>query len=157
MPLLTFAGLAVRQRGWRVRAVSWSAPELDTASSIDWVGTQLENAIGDYAGPVLVVGKSLGTCGADLASHHGWPAIWLTPLLDLPEIVEAMARNPGRQLLVGGTLDPAWDVETAHTISPDVLQVVGADHGMFAHDAVRSAELHVDVTRAIARWLDDVV
>lgn len=157
MPLLTFAGHAVRQRGWRVRAVSWIAPELDPTSTIDWVGTQLELAIGDYEGPVLVVGKSLGTCGADYASQRGWPAIWLTPLLHMPEVVAAMTRNPGRQLLVGGTQDPAWDVDTAHKISSDVLQVEGADHGMFTHDAVRSAEFHVDVTRAIAQWLDVVV
>ncbi|MHB8334986.1 MAG: hypothetical protein ACYDEH_08875 [Acidimicrobiales bacterium] len=66
-----------------------------------------------------------------------------------------MTRNVGRQLLVGGTRDPAWDFETASTIG-DVVQVEGADHGMFVPDAVRSAELHVDITRAIVQWLRDV-
>lgn len=154
MPLLTFAGHAVVQHGWRARAVSWHAPDGDASTKIDWVGTQLMEAIGEFDGRVLVVGKSLGTCSADYASRHGYDAIWLTPLLHLPEVVEAMARNSGRQLLIGGTRDPAWDLTTARTIGGDVTQIEGGDHGMFAPNAVRSAGLHVDVTRAIDQWLD---
>jgi len=153
MPLLTFAGHAVLERGWRVRAVSWDAPDLDLRPKIDWVGAQLREAVGEFDGRVLVVGKSLGTCSADYAARHDYDAIWLTPLLHLPDVVEAMTRNSGRQLLVGGTEDPAWDLEAADLIGGDVVQIEGADHGMFAHDAVRSAELHVDVTRAIVQWL----
>ena len=153
MPLLTFAGQAAAQHGWRVRAVSWNAPDADASAKIDWVGTQLKEAIGEFDGRVLVVGKSLGTCSADYASRHGYDAIWLTPLLHLPDVVEAMTRNSGRQLLIGGTRDPTWDLKTARMIGGDVTQIEGGDHGMFAQDAVRSAELHVDVTRAIVRWL----
>lgn len=153
MPLLTFAGQAAAQRGWRVRTVSWNAPDLDTRATIDWVGTQLKVAIGEFDGRVLVVGKSLGTCGAAFASQRGYEAIWLTPLLHLPDVVGAMSRNSGRQLLIGGTRDPAWDLNTALLISGDVAEIQGGDHGMFAHDAVRTAELHVEVTRAIDQWL----
>ncbi|MGC8498150.1 MAG: alpha/beta hydrolase [Acidimicrobiales bacterium] len=153
MPLLTFAGHAARQHGWRVRAVSWRVPDLDLRTRVAWVGTQLQQAVGEFEGRVLVVGKSLGTCSADYASRHGYDAVWLTPLLRLPDVVEAMVRTTGRQLLIGGTQDPAWDSETAGRIGGDVVEIDGADHGMFVPDAVRTAEVHVDVTRAIVQWL----
>ncbi len=153
MPLLTFAGRVALQHGWRVRAVSWEAPDLDSRDTVEWVGTQLEEAVGDVEGRVLVVGKSLGTCSAAYAAPRGWDSVWLTPLLHLPEVVEAMSVHTGRQLLVGGTEDAAWDLEAARTIGGDVAQIEGGDHGMFSADAVRTAEMHVEVTRAIDEWL----
>ena len=153
MPLFTFAGHAVAQHGWRVRAVSWNAPTGDIRATISWVGNQLMEAVGSFDGRVLVVGKSLGTCSARYASRHGYEAIWLTPLLHLPDVVDAMTHNPAHQLLIGGTRDPAWDLTTARTIGGDVTQIDGADHGMFALDAVRTAEFLVEVTRAIDQWL----
>jgi len=153
MPLLTFAGEAAAQRRWRVRAVSWRAPETDGIAMIDWVGSQLMEAVGTFDGRVLVIGKSLGTCSAKYASLHSYDAIWLTPLLHLTDVVDAMTHNSGRQLLIGGSRDPAWDRNVAHTVGGDVIEIEGGDHGMFTHDAVRSAELHVEVTRAIDQWL----
>lgn len=153
MPLLTFAGRAARQHGWQVRAVSWTAPDLDTEGTIAWVGDQLLQAVGDYDGAVIVIGKSLGTCAAAVTAHRGFDAVWLTPLLHLRRVVEAMSGHPGRQLLVGGSVDPAWDLEVATSIGADVVEVQGGDHAMFVDDAIRTAELHVEVTRAIDRWL----
>lgn len=153
MPLLNFAGRAARQHGWRVRAVSWTAPELVAPESIAWVGEQLERAVGDAEGDVLVIGKSLGTCAAAVAGERAYDAIWLTPLLHLPAVVEAMSHHRGRQLLVGGSADPTWDLEAARSLSPDVVQLEGADHAMSVADAVGTAELHVAVTRAVDRWL----
>jgi len=153
MPLLTFAGRAVQQHGWQVRAVSWSAPELDTEETVRWVGEHLADAVGDFDGRVLVVGKSLGTCAAAWAGRRGYDAVWLTRLLHLPEVVRAMSAHGGRQLLVGGTEDPAWDLEAARSTGGEVVEVEGADHGMSTADAVRTAEVHVEVTRAIDGWL----
>ena len=153
MPLLTFAGLVALQHGWRVRAVSWNAPELDTNATIEWIGTQLAEAVGDFGGRVLVVGKSLGTCSAKYAAERGWDAIWLTPLLHLPEVVQAMSGHAGRQLVLGGTQDPAWNLEAARATGGDIAQIEGADHGMSAaNDAVRTAEMHAEATRAINDW-----
>ncbi len=153
MPLLTFAGRAAVQHGWRVRAVSWTAPHLGAEDIVAWVGSQLVEAIGAFRGRVLVIAKSLGTCAADTAARRGDDAIWLTPLLHRPEVVEAMTRSTARQLLVGGTRDPAWDRDIARTVGGDVVEIDGADHAMFADDAVRTAQIHVEVTRAIDRWL----
>lgn len=153
MPLLTFTGRAARQHGWRVRAVSWSAPDLDTEATTAWVGRQLEEAVVDVEGRVLVVGKSLGTCAAAQVAEHGCDAIWLTPLLHLPPVVAAMADHPGRQLLIGGTEDPAWNLAAARSTGGDVAQVDGGDHAMSCADAVRTATMHVEVTRAVDAWL----
>lgn len=153
MPLLTFAGRAAAQHGWRVRAVSWAAPDLDTKATIGWVGSQLVETVDDFSGPVLVVGKSLGTCGAARAAERGYDAVWLTPLLHLPEIVQAMSDHSGRQLLVGGTEDPAWNIKAARATGGTIAQIEGADHGMFTDDAIRTAEAHVEVTRAIDECL----
>jgi hypothetical protein len=153
MPLLTFAGRVAVQHGWQVRAVSWRAPDLGTEDMITWVGDQVHDAVDGYEGPVTVIGKSLGTCAAAVAADRGYDAIWLTPLLHLPEVVEAMVRHPGRQLLIGGTEDPAWNLQVANSITDAVVQLDGADHGVFTHDAIRSAELHVEVTRAMNEWI----
>jgi len=153
MPLLTFAGRAALQHGWRVRAVAWNAPDLDTESTVRWAGEQLAEAVGGFDGRVLVVGKSLGTCAAAYAAERGYDAVWLTPLLHLAEVVSAMSGSGDRQLLVGGTEDPAWDLEAARATGGEVVEVEGADHGMFTDDAVRTAEVHVEVTRAIDEWL----
>lgn len=153
MPLLTFAGRVAAQHGWRVRAVSWQAPDLATTTTIDWVGTQLAEALAGVDGHALVIGKSLGTCAAAETARRGHDAIWLTPLLHLPEVAQAMSENPGRQLLVGGTRDPAWDLDVARSTGGEVVQVDGADHGMFTDDAVETAALHLDVTRAVDHWL----
>ncbi len=153
MPLLTFAGRAASQRGWRVRAVSWQAPDLGVNETIDWVGSELRQAVGGFDGRVLVVAKSLGTCSADYAAQHRYDAIWLTPLLRLPDVVAAMTRHAGRQFLVGGSEDPAWDLGVARSTGGEVLEIDGANHALFVPDAVRTAELHVDVTRAIDQWL----
>lgn len=157
MPLLTFAGRVALQHGWQVRTVGWHAPDLDWTETIAWVADQLRDAVGDHEGRVLVIGKSLGSCAAPYAAEMGYDAVWLTPLLKLPALAAGMADSPARQLLVGGTDDEAWDgavAEPLRTRGCDVLGIPGADHGMFiAEDAVRTAEVHVDVTRAIDAFL----
>lgn len=153
MPLLTFAGRAAHQHGWQVRAVSWTAPDLDGEGTMHWVGRRLEDAVGDHDGAVIVIGKSLGTCAAAAAARRGYDAVWLTPLLNLREVVNAMSRHPGRQLLVGGSEDPAWNLGVATSTGAEVVELDGGDHAIMVDNAIRTAELHVEVTRAVDRWL----
>ncbi len=91
------------------------------------------------------------------AAQEGYDAVWLTPLLQLPEVVSALSAHAGRQLLIGGSEDPAWNLRAATETGGDAVQIDGGDHAMFATDAVRTAELHVEVTRAIDRWLAALV
>jgi hypothetical protein len=159
-PGCAYAGYVLRAAGWRVRDVWWDPPASSSMSlddEVTWVGDQLASATAGVDGPVFVVGKSLGTYGARLAADRAYPAIWLTPVLVEPAVVEAIRANPARQLLVGGTADRLWDADVAGSLASkgcDVLQLDAIDHGLIdPSDAVRSAEALVEITRAMANFV----
>ncbi len=159
-PGLAYAGYVLRAAGWRVRDVWWDPPangSLSLEGEVAWVGDQLAAAVADAGGPVFVVGKSLGTYGARLAAEREYEAIWLTPLLTDPVLVEGIRANPARQLLVGGTADRLWDPDVAASLAADgcdVLQIDGIDHGLIdPADPVRTAEALVEITRAMANFV----
>ena len=52
-------------------------------------------------------------------------------LATLPWVADALGRATAPFLLVGGTADKLWDGDTARRLSPHVLEVEGADHGMY--------------------------
>jgi hypothetical protein len=159
-PGLAYAGYVLRAAGWRVRDVWWDPPangSLSLDGEVAWVGDQLAAATAEVPGPVLVVGKSLGTYAARLAAERSYPAIWLTPLLTDPVLVEGIRANPARQLLVGGTADHLWDADVAASLAADgcdVLQIDGIDHGLIdLADPIRSAEALAEITRAMAGFV----
>lgn len=150
MPLLNFAGQVASSRGWAVREVNW---EPSDQWGTQQVGRELAAAIGDQQGPIRVIGKSLGTLAVPYAAEHRIDAVWLTPLLNLASVVQAIDAHPGRKLLFGGTGDTgSWDSEAAASLSAEVLEVADVDHGLQAQDPVRTAEIHVEVVRALDRW-----
>jgi predicted alpha/beta-hydrolase family hydrolase len=156
-PLLFFTGLALLQHGWRVEHHWWDPPayENDEQTSA-WVRSEVEGAL-PTEGPVLVVGKSLGTWAAPLTAERSLPAIWLTPVLDVPAIVDGIAANPAPQLLVGGSADELWDSGTARGLESEtctVVEIPGADHILLeSGDIIRGVENHVEVARAVDNWL----
>jgi hypothetical protein len=156
-PLLEYARQALLAAGWTVQQVWWNLPA-QVADPDAWVRGQAQEALaGESLTRLLICGKSLGTRAAAYAAELGADAIWMTPLLTEPSVVEGIRTNPARQLLVGGTADELWDAEVAADLAAsgcDVLQFDGADHGMLVRgDPVRSAELLVDITRAMVRFL----
>jgi len=157
-PLLFFAGQALLQHGWRVEHHWWDPPAEASVDEINaWVRAEVEGALPNAA-RALVVGKSLGTRAAPLAAEREIPAVWLTPLLGSPFVVEAIAANPAPQLLVGGTADQLWDSRVARTLESSacsVLEVPDADHVMLVPgDSVRGVSVHLEVQRAVDSWLD---
>jgi hypothetical protein len=159
-PGCAYAGYVLRAAGWRVRDVWWDPPangSLSLEGEVTWVGDQLAAATQRADGPVLVVGKSLGTYAARLAAERSYPAIWLTPLLTDPVLVEGIRANPARQLLVGGTADRLWDADLAASLAArgcDVLQLDGIAHGLIdPAEPVRSVDALVEITRAMARFV----
>lgn len=157
-PLLELARRALLQHGFTVQQLWWDATTRgDDEEPEPWVRRHVEAAIvEDHADRVLVVGKSLGTRAASYAAERGLDAIWLTPLLVVPELAEAIAANPGSQLLVGGLADELWDADIARELADngcDVLEVADADHSMATDDVVRTAEIHLDVARAVEAFL----
>ncbi|WP_432541355.1 alpha/beta hydrolase [Kineococcus sp. SYSU DK002] len=106
--------------------------------------------------PCLVVAKSLTTLGLPVAADRGLPGIWLTPLLDRPDVGLAAARSHPRTLLVGGTADPLWDRVLAHESDREVLELDGADHALeHPGDPVRTAEDLARVRTAVRGFLAD--
>jgi hypothetical protein len=106
----------------------------------------------------LLVAKSLGTFAATLAADRGLPAVWLTPLLVNEGVVASLRRATEPCLLVGGTADQLWDGALARRLSPNVLEVDGADHGMFLPGALAaSAAVLGRVVTAVERFLDEAV
>jgi hypothetical protein len=104
----------------------------------------------------VLVGKSLGTYAAELAAERGLPGIWHTPLLTIPHCVAALRRASAPFLLIGGTADTWWDGEVARSLTPHVLEVPDANHGMIllGEPLARSAAVLGRVVTAIEDFLD---
>lgn len=153
-PLLAYARLAAQRRDAQVRVINWSPPHLqDVAEQVAWVRAQVLNALG--ADQALLIGKSLGSLAAGLAAERGLPAIWLTPLLHRPEVVEAIAAAEHAPLLVGGGADRTWDAAAARRLSPHVLEIPDADHALHVPGPVaRTVAVAGQVADAIEDFLD---
>lgn len=157
-PLLDFARIALQQHGFTVQQLWWDSTTRGDEDPDAWVRRHVHAAhAAEDADRVLVVGKSLGTRAASYAAERGLDAIWFTPLLVEPTVAEAIAANAGRQLLVGGLADELWHAGVARELADagcEVLEVPDADHGMGAPgDAVRTAEIHAEVARAVEAFL----
>jgi hypothetical protein len=61
-------------------------------------------------------------------------------------------------LLVGGTADTLWDGTIARSVTSRVVEIEGADHGMFVPgDLAALAAVLGQVMTAVEQFLDDVV
>ena len=157
-PLLFYARLAVERRGGEVRPITWRLPQKfdDTQHRIDVVRGQVAEAVGDDN--PLVIGKSLGSLSAGFVAEHALHAVWLTPLLTLPEVVEEITAAEYPPLLIGGSADKLWDGATARRISPHVLEIPGADHALHVPGPVSATTAVAgQVADAIDAFIGDLV
>jgi len=161
-PLLMYARLAVERRGGLVRPIVWelsrgsdfSRQRLRVASQVESAVEEMTAAAG--AAPV-VIGKSLGSLAAPLVADRGLAAVWFTPLLTDEPTVAALGRAAGPCLLVGGTADRFWDGQAARSLPAEVVEVDGADHGMFVPGRLAaSAAVLGQVITAVEDFLDHV-
>jgi len=165
-PLLAVATQLAVDLGWSVRQVWWKVPrDVDAA----WAGAQLRAVVaglgaGTGAGsgelPVRLLAKSVASLAAPAAAQAAYSSCWLTPLLGRAEVVDAIAANPSRQLLVGGTADSHWDGAIAQTAAAaashaEVLELPDADHSLAVKgNKNATASAHAEFIRAFGRWLD---
>lgn len=162
-PLLMYPGLAVERRGGHVHHLSWEVPDFASEDhERGWVIAQVTAAIdvtvaaAGVAAPV-VIGKSLASLSAPVVADRGLAAIWLTPVLTDEPTVSALRAAQGPCLLVGGTADQLWDGRTARLITPYVLEIEDADHGMLVPGALSaSAAVLGRVITAVEDFLDHV-
>jgi hypothetical protein len=162
-PLLMYARLAVQRRGGQVRSIAWELSEgSDFRQYRRQVASQVESAIdevtADAGAAPVVIGKSLGSLAAPVVADRGLAAVWFTPLLTDEPTVAALRRATGPCLLVGGTADKFWDGQAARSLPADVVEIDGADHGMFVPGGLAaSAAVLGQVITAVEAFLDHAV
>jgi hypothetical protein len=162
-PLLMYARLAVHRRGGRTRPIMWELsgnPGLSQQRAR--VASQVTSAIDEMTAATgtapVVIGKSLGSLAAPVVADRGLAAVWFTPLLTDEPTVAALLRATGPCLLVGGTADQYWDGQAARSITPDIVEIDGADHGMFVPGQLAaSATVLGQVITAVENFLDHTV
>ena len=162
-PLLMYARLAVQRRGGHGHPIAWEFSEGRDFRQQRWrVASQVESAVEEMtaatgAAPV-VIGKSLGSLAAPVVADRGLAAVWFTPLLTDEPTVAALRRATGPCLLAGGTADRFWDGQAARSLTADVVEIDGADHGMFVPGRLAaSAAALGQVITAVEDFLDHIV
>jgi pimeloyl-ACP methyl ester carboxylesterase len=153
-PLLWFAREAAQAGGWSAVEVDERAP--GDQEPFTWMRAQAERALGATdAQRVVVIGKSLGSAAAPLVSERGLAAIWLTPLLTRPDVVEALAAAAAPALAIGSPEDPSWgDGELPDNDALEVLELPGLDHSLQVRgDPLASLDVLRTVTETIAAFL----
>jgi pimeloyl-ACP methyl ester carboxylesterase len=160
-PLLMFAAVAAQRRESYVHRVRWSPRGQQEIHA--WVVSEVEAALSESTAASgvdspLVIGKSLGSLAASVAAERGLPAVWFTPVLTDKPTGRALKRATAPCLLVGGTADTLWDGTIARSVTSRVVEIEGADHGMFVPgDLAASAAVLGQVMTAVEQFLDDVV
>jgi pimeloyl-ACP methyl ester carboxylesterase len=153
-PLLWFAREVALAHGAGVLAVQDSVPEDDDPFA--WAQDRARRALDhEPAACQVVVGKSLASAAAGLVAQRGLAALWLTPLLDQPVVLEGLARVSAPTLLLGGGADPTW--RPSAPIASELLEVVelpGLDHSLqVPGDPAASLEALDGAVAIIARHL----
>jgi len=173
--LLDIAWETLADRTAHVEAITWATPrDILDVDPEPFVRTHVEAAlqraeevatsVGATARPgrpkarPVLIAKSLGSYAAALAADRELPAIWLTPLLTRPAVVEAITRNPAPQLLIGGTADRRWwDAAAAQATGKRVLTIENGTHSLRVPGPVRNfTEVLGTVGTAIEEFLDEV-
>jgi len=156
-PLLHYSRRALEQRDWTVLELWWDyGSRCDDVAPEEWAAAHLDVALGELTGTerTLIVGKSLGTYAAQAVAERGLPAVWLTPLLHLPPVADALARAPAPTLLVCGERDGATPADALERIRTDAIVIPGADHGLEVSDPLRSIDILRDVVARVAEFAD---
>jgi hypothetical protein len=126
--------------------------------SYAWVASQVAAAMGETAAATGVTAAVVGKSRGSLAADPGFAAVWFTPLLTDEPTVLALRRATAPCLLVGGTANRLWDGPAARSITPHVVEVDAADHGMFVPGELSaSAAVLGQVMSAVELFLDQVV
>jgi hypothetical protein len=153
-PMLFFAAQVALMRGWDVRQVWWEVPQFSSdAEEVAWVGSQLDAALDEYSGRVMVVAKSLGTLAAPVAAARGYHAAWLTPLLTESVVAEPLLSYSAAQFVVIGSSDPFLSQDVFDALPGERLVVAGDHILRVPGDAAAMVASHDRFVRSFDAWL----
>ncbi|MCY1143397.1 alpha/beta hydrolase [Actinoplanes sp. Pm04-4] len=157
-PLPMYAGDVAGQRGAMVHRHMWTEdPPAPGPGREAWVQGQVAPVLDGLPGQPLLIGKSLGCFSAGLAADRSLPAVWLTPVLTAPWLTAALERATAPFLLVGGSADPVWDRAAARRLSPYVVEVPAANHGMYVPGPLTDTiAVLARIVVAVEEFLDDI-
>jgi pimeloyl-ACP methyl ester carboxylesterase len=158
-PLLHFSRRALEQRDWTVLELWWDyGSRRGETSPEEWTAAHLAAALAELGARdrTLIVGKSLGTYAASAVAERSLPAVWLTPLLHLPAIADALARAAAPTLLVCGERDGATPADALAGILAASVVISGADHGLEVDDPLRSIDILRDVVTRVGAFADEL-
>lgn len=153
-PLLWFAREVAIARGYGVLEVLDEPPAGEDPFA--WVRDRAERALAhDPSAHDVVIGKSLASDVAGLVAERELPAVWLTPLLDRPNVLAGLAAAAAPTLLVGGGADPTWRPErVTDSAMVQFEELPGLDHGLqLPGDPLASLKALRTVTKRIDRFL----
>ena len=156
-PLLWFAREAAQAGGWSVLELSERAP--GDQEPFAWMRDRAERALdATSASTVVVVGKSLGSAAAPLVAERGLAAVWLTPLLIRPDVVDGLRAATAPCLLVGSSADETWsNGEQPGGDAVEVVEFDGLDHSLQVEgDPMASLDVLREVTERIGAFLSKV-
>ncbi|MEV6303264.1 alpha/beta hydrolase [Actinoplanes sp. NPDC051861] len=155
--MLLYASTVAERRGATIHRHEWTGkPGWPlTPGTADWAAAQITPLLDRRP---LLIGKSLGVSAAGVAADRSLPAVWLTPLLTLPWVVDALERATAPFLLVGGTADTEWwSGGTAHRLTPHVLEIPNADHGLLVPGPLTdSIAVLARLVTAVENFLDAI-
>lgn len=140
-PVLFWTCRVLSELGWRVVTMRWASADLAWSDARDFVERGAD-VLDEAAGPApttIVVAKSLSSCAAPWASRHGYPAVWLTPVMTEQFIADSLRSYPAPSLLVGGTADRLWSTPASSPANQRVLEIEGADHALHRPDSWRAS------------------
>jgi hypothetical protein len=153
-PLLWYAREAALAGGWSVLELSERVPA--EREPFEWITERAESALNaTSATQVALLGKSLGSAAAPLATHRALPAVWLTPLLIRPEVVAALGATDRPTLVVGSPADPSWSGGgLPENEALEVMELDGLDHSLQREDdPLGSIDVLREVTERVAGFL----
>lgn len=158
-PLLWFTREVLQQHGWGVLEV-WDEVG-DDENRRDWVESRARAALqwtAEADGRMLVA-KSISSFAAALPETLELPAIWLTPLLNFGDVVQALGRRSAPSLVVGGTNDdPHWIPAAAAGLQhAEILEIEGADHGLqIPGDPIATLDALRRLVQAVGRFAERI-
>jgi hypothetical protein len=153
-PLLWFAREVAVAKGFGVLEVLEEPPAGEDPFA--WIRDRALRALAhEPAETTVLIGKSLASHVADLARERELPAVWLTPLLDRPEVRGAIAGATRPLLIVGGGADPTWQPDSVGSSALiSQLELAGHDHSLqLPGDPTASLASLKKVTKRIERFL----